>query len=92
MAIIQDRDQVVAFVGAVPQMTKDGIRFEVLSLTAEDDRVACESEGQSTLSTGVEYNNHYIHLLRFRDGKICEVREYMDTQLAETALLPLMPE
>ena len=32
----QGRDQVLGFVAAVPTITKDGIDFKVLSLTAED--------------------------------------------------------
>lgn len=83
-------DQVLAFVGGVPKMTKGGFNFDIVSLTAEDDRVASESNGQSTLSNDAEYNNQYIHLFRFRDGKIREVREYMDTTLAEKVLLPVI--
>ncbi|CAI7979683.1 Nuclear transport factor 2 family protein [Frankia sp. Hr75.2] len=83
-------DQVLAFVGGVPQMTKNGFNFEIASLTAEDDRVVSESTGKSTLSNGAEYNNQYTHLFRFRDGKIREVKEYMDTTLAEKVLLPVI--
>lgn len=87
---IQNRDEVLAFVASVPSITKSGISFEIRCLTAEEDRVACESQGQSVMANGTEYNNQYIHLFRFRDGKICQVTEYMDTKLAETVLLPLM--
>jgi ketosteroid isomerase-like protein len=83
-------DQVLAFVGGASTMTKDGFNFDIVSLTAEDDRVVCESEGRSTLANRAEYNNQYLHLFRFRDGKIREVREYMDTALAESVLLPVI--
>jgi ketosteroid isomerase-like protein len=83
-------DQVLAFVGGVPKMTTGGFNFDILSLTAEDDRVVSESQGHSTLSNGAEYDNQYIHLFRFRDGKIREVKEYMDTTLAENVLLPVI--
>lgn len=87
-----DRDEVLAFVGGVPSLTKSGISFEIRCLTAEEDRVACESAGRSVMANGVEYNNQYIHLFRFRDAKIRQVTEYMDTQLAEKVLLPLMSQ
>ncbi|XVQ14948.1 nuclear transport factor 2 family protein [Spirillospora sp. CA-255316] len=89
MSGTMDRDEVLAFVGDVPSMTKSGISFEIRCLTAEEDRVACESQGSSVMANGVEYNNQYIHLFRFRDGRIRQVTEYMDTQLAEKVLLPL---
>ncbi|MFJ8001296.1 nuclear transport factor 2 family protein [Streptomyces sp. NPDC096310] len=83
------RDQVLDFFAEVPKIAKDGIPLEILSLTAEDDRVACESEGHVTLNDGAEYNNMYLHLFRFRDGKICQLKEYMDTELACQVYLPV---
>ncbi|MEU1275462.1 nuclear transport factor 2 family protein [Streptomyces sp. NPDC005799] len=85
-----DRDAVLAFVEGVPSMTRSGISFEIRCLTAEEDRVASESLGRSVMVNGAEYNNQYIHLFRFHDGRIRQVTEYMDTQLAEKTLLPLM--
>lgn len=85
-----DRDAVLGFVASVPSITKSGISFEIRCLTAEEDRVACESLGRSVMANSAEYNNQYIHLFRFRDGKIRQVTEYMDTKLAEKVLLPLM--
>jgi ketosteroid isomerase-like protein len=60
---------------------KDGkLRFEVKGATAEDDRVALELEGRGELKNGRVYNNRYHLLITFRDGKVCAVREYLDTQ------------
>ncbi|ROZ52918.1 nuclear transport factor 2 family protein [Rhodococcus sp. WS1] len=84
------REQHLAFVRAIPKMFVTGLNFEILSMTAEGDRVACESRVTCTLVNGLEYNNEYLHLFRFRDGKICRTNEFMDTQLAETALLPII--
>lgn len=84
------REDVLAFIKQVPTISPDGCNLEILSLSAEDDRVACESEGHIVLSNGAEYNNMYIHLFRFRDGKIREVKEYMDTELAVNVYLPVM--
>ena len=58
-------------------------------MTAEEDRVCLEqiSRGGKTRS-GVSYGNDYHMLFQFRDGLICEVREYMNPLLAA----PLMAE
>ena len=50
--------------------------------TAEGDRVALESQTRGTLPDGRIYTNEYHYLFTFRDGKVLEVKEYMDTQAA----------
>jgi uncharacterized protein len=84
------REQHLAFVRAIPKMFTTGLNFEILSLTAEDDRVACESRVTATLTNGLDYNNEYVHLFRFREGKIYRTNEFMDSALAEEALLPIL--
>lgn len=59
---------------------KDGMRMTVKGAIAEGDRVAIEVESRGELRNGRVYNNQYHFLLRIRDGKIAEVREYLDTQ------------
>jgi ketosteroid isomerase-like protein len=59
---------------------KDGLRMTVKSLIAEGDKVALEIESYGELQNGPIYNNEYHVLMTIRDGKICEVREYLDTQ------------
>lgn len=53
---------------------------------AEDDLVAVEVSGSVTTKSGKPYNNSYCYIFRFADGKIQEVKEYLDTQLAVSAL------
>jgi ketosteroid isomerase-like protein len=49
-------------------------------MTAEGDRVAAEAEGYAVCAaTGRVYNNLYMYLMYFRDGKISVFREYQDT-------------
>jgi ketosteroid isomerase-like protein len=57
-----------------------GLRMKVKSLIAEGDRVAVEVESHGELSNGRVYDNEYHALLTLRDGRICEFKEYMDTQ------------
>jgi ketosteroid isomerase-like protein len=59
---------------------KDGLKMTVKSLIAEGDRVAVEVESWGELQNGRVYNNEYHLLLTIRDGKIREVKEYLDTQ------------
>ena len=59
---------------------ESGLPMTVKGVTAEGDRVALELESLGRLKNGRTYNNEYHILLRFRDGKICAVREYLDTQ------------
>jgi ketosteroid isomerase-like protein len=81
-------DAVLDFVNRVPQIAPGGFDFEILSLTAEDDRVVSEVVGRATFPSGVEYVNEYTHHFLFRDGKISRIREYLDTTVAQTILLP----
>lgn len=57
----------------------------ITSLTAEEDRVAVQAEGEITFPGGKVYRNSYHNLLVIRDGLIVEGREYMDPRAAEKA-------
>jgi len=65
----------------------EGISFKVVNLVAENDCVAAEVEGSATHVSGKPYNNKYHFLLKIKDNKILELKEYMDTQLAAKVLL-----
>ena len=64
-----------------------GIKFNITGITAEGDRVAVEIDGEAVHASGETYNNQYHFLLIIKDGKILELKEYMDTQLAAKILL-----
>ena len=57
-----------------------GLRMKVHSLIAEGDKVALEVESHGELRNGRVYENQYHALITVRDGRIAEVKEYMDTQ------------
>jgi ketosteroid isomerase-like protein len=48
---------------------------------ADGDSVVVEHSGRNKMPDGRRYDNNYCWVLRFQDGLIQEVREYMDTQL-----------
>lgn len=86
----RDYAVLMAFAEALPKITQSGVQFEVLSVIGEADRVSCELNGRSTLINGTPYNNGYHFLVFFRDGRICMLREYLDTKLADEALAPFL--
>jgi ketosteroid isomerase-like protein len=57
-----------------------GLRMTMLDAIAEGDRVAAEVESSGDLKNGRKYRQQYHFAIRFRDGKISAVREYLDTQ------------
>ncbi len=79
-------DQVAAASRGVLTVFPDGLRFTIHAMTAEGDRVAIEAESYGRHVSGKLYNNKYHFLLRARDGKIVEWREYMDTMHASDVL------
>ena len=82
--------EILAAMGMLMQATKNGIEFKILNLTAEEDRVAVEAEGYSTLVTGTPYNNQYHFLFFIRNGKVYRLKEYMDTKMVQDCLGPLV--
>ncbi len=59
-----------------------GIASTIHNVIAEADFVVVQLSGQSETKDGRPYNNTYCHVFRIRDGKIGEVTEYFDTELA----------
>jgi ketosteroid isomerase-like protein len=59
-----------------------GLSFSIQTLTAEEDRVAIEAESRGLHASGKPYHNQYHFLMRIRDGRVVEFKEYMDTQHA----------
>lgn len=56
-----------------------------LRLVAEGDFVVMQSRGQARTVYGKDYNNTYCHVFRVRNGEVCEVTEYLDTELVTHA-------
>ncbi len=73
--------------GAFP----NGLRFTILGMTAEGDRVAVEAESHGQHASGRLYNNHYHFLMVIQDGKVQEFKEYMDTEHAREVLVDSAP-
>lgn len=74
------RQQIAAAAGGIFEAFPQGIHFTVKTMTAEDDRVAVEAASEGLHASGQLYSNEYHFLFRFRDGKVVEFKEYMDTE------------
>ena len=81
------KKEVVGFAQNILSAFPTGITFNIKGMTAEDERVAVEINGEAMHASGETYNNQYHFLLIIKDGKILELKEYMDTQLAAKILL-----
>ena len=62
---------------------KAGIASRIENLVAEGDTVVAQTSGRAETVDGKPYNNSYCQVMRIRDGRIAEVREYFDTALVD---------
>lgn len=81
-----NKDHVAAAAHRVLDVFPKGIKFTIKELTAEGDRVAIEAESHGEHVSGKTYANQYHFLMRLRDGKITEFKEYMDTEMVTDIL------
>jgi ketosteroid isomerase-like protein len=72
--------QVRDYAAGILQVFPQGIRFAIQAMTAEGERVAVEANSEGHHVSGVLYTNQYHFLFVFRDGRIVEFKEYMDTE------------
>jgi len=71
------------FVPRLRERLEGSIKLHVTNAIAEGDQVVVEARGESRTKDGRDYNNHYCIVLKLTDGKIIEIREYMDTELTK---------
>lgn len=71
-------------------VANQSLRYEVLSLTAEDDRVVAEVRSTGSLIDGQAIENRHIFLFRLQDGKVRSAAEYMNQLLVKEKIAPLM--
>ncbi|HWA61655.1 MAG TPA: nuclear transport factor 2 family protein [Caulobacteraceae bacterium] len=57
-----------------------------VNIFADGDHVVVEAQGQARMKDGRRYDNRYCFVITLKDGKMTEVREYLDTLLSETTL------
>ena len=78
-----DADAVGDFFGAAMAHYEPGsVSLEVTGMVAEGDQVTLEWTSRARTPAGEPYENFCIGVFTVRDGRITEVREYMDTAYA----------
>lgn len=55
---------------------------EILNLVFGDDLAVAETQMRARTPSGDEYRNQYCFFFEFRDGRIAEIREHVDTRYA----------
>jgi ketosteroid isomerase-like protein len=81
-----DKSQVAGFADSIFEAFPQGISFTIHGMVAEGDTIAMETESLGVHACGKQYNNFYHMLVKFRDGKITLLKEYLDTELVTDVL------
>lgn len=63
-------------------------KFTFPTMIADGDTIALEWHVSARTAAGEPYENDYCGIFVIRDGKITEVREYLDTRYAAKTLFP----
>ena len=86
----QGRGAIMEFLTSAASLYQPGTQsFTFGEITAEADRAVLEWRVRGIASaTGRDYDNAYCGVFRVRDGRITEVREYLDSLHAAQVLFP----
>jgi ketosteroid isomerase-like protein len=87
---IRHYDRIIGTIAVFKQLVPSGLSPIVHTITAEEDRVTVEFEGDATLANGASYCNQYCMVFTLLDGKIKHVNEYFCTKLADEVLYPVV--
>ncbi len=85
-----DRVQMLDLLGQVTEVYTEGaLKIAATSMIGEGSRVAVEAESDAELHNGRVYHNQYHFVFEIKDGKIIDIREYLDTQhVYDTFVVP----
>ncbi len=87
---VRQRDTMVGTISAFNQLLPGGLNISVKSVTAQDDRVVVEFEGDARTCDGKPYKNQYCMVFMMSDGKIRQVNEYFCNIHSDEVLWPLV--
>jgi ketosteroid isomerase-like protein len=73
------------FLGPIGELMDGHIHITPENFIADGDYVALQGRGEARTKAGVDYNNTYCWVYKFKDGKIISIVEYLDTELVTKA-------
>ena len=68
------------------ELFPEGPEFKIISMIAEDNKVATEATFKAKTAMGTYYENYYHFLFIIENGKVKRMKEYMDTFSAKRLL------
>ena len=74
------KEEIMAAVSGIYAVFPKGLKFTVLGMVAEGEKVAVEAESQGEHISGQTYTNEYHFLFEFKNGELIKLKEYMDTE------------
>ena len=84
---LYDKERIARLFHRMLEGLEGGLTMTLKSAIAEGERVAAEVESEGDLKNGRRYRQQYHFVFEVRDGRICAVREYLDTQHAHDVWL-----
>jgi len=75
----KNKAQYMQVVGSIQRGFPDGLSLDATAMIAEGNQVAVEVASNGNHANGKTYTNEYHFLITIEDGKMVEVKEYMDT-------------
>ena len=84
---LYDKRRIGRLFQAMFDRLQGGLAMTVKGVIAEGDKVAVEAHSHGDLANGRQYRQDYHFLIECRDGRICAVREHLDTQHAHAVWL-----
>ena len=80
------KEETRAFAAGVLEAFPEGLVFDILNMTAEEDRVAVEATAEGKHASGQVYRNHYHFLFTWKEGQLLELKEFLDTEMVTDVL------
>ena len=74
------KQQIRAAVSGIYEVFPKGLKFKVLGMIGEDEKVAVEAVSEGEHVSGQIYSNEYHFLFEFSSGQLIKLKEYMDTE------------
>ena len=80
------KEEIKAAVSGIYDVFPKGLKFTILGMIAEDQKVAVEAKSEGEHTSGQTYANEYHFLFEFKNGELITLKEYMDTELVTDVL------